>query len=61
MPRYYERKTTRGDWSNDSMEQALLALDDKQPLLVWAKNFGIPRNTLAQESEEGSWISSSRA
>ena len=47
MPRYYERKTTRGNWSPDSMEQALqLALDDGQPLLVCAKNFGIPRNTL---------------
>lgn len=28
------------------MEQALLALDDGQPLLVCAKNFGIPSNTL---------------
>lgn len=46
MPRYYEQKTTRGDWSTNSMEQALLALDDGQPLLVCAKNFGVPRNTL---------------
>jgi len=37
MPRYYERKSTRGDWSTDSMEQALLAFDDGQPLLDGVK------------------------
>lgn len=46
MPRYYERTTARGDWSTTSMEQALLALDNGEPLLVSAKKFGIPRNTL---------------
>jgi len=46
MPRYYKRSSERGNWSTESMEQAMHALDDGQPLLVCAKNFGVPRNTL---------------
>ena len=46
MPRYYERKSTRASWSTESMEQAFQALDEGQPLLTCANNFGVPRNTL---------------
>jgi len=46
MPRYYKRLSKRGNWSTDSMEQAMCALDDGQPFLVCAKNLGVPRNTV---------------
>jgi len=46
MPRHYVRKTTRQSWDDESMKQALVAVEHGTPYLTAAKQFNIPRNTL---------------
>ena len=46
MGRSYVRKSTRGSWCEESMQQAMLALDQGMPLKTCAAQFNVPRNTL---------------
>lgn len=46
MPRSYVRTTSRGGWSQESMQQAMVALGEGKPLNTCATQFGVPRNTL---------------
>ena len=46
MGRTYVRKSERGSWSEESMRQAIIALDEGKPLKTCATQFNVPRNTL---------------
>jgi len=46
MVRFYVRKSTRGSWSEERMQQAINALGQGMPLKTCAAQFSVPRNTL---------------
>ena len=46
MGRTYLGKSERGCWSEESMQQAIIALDEGKPIKTCAVQFNVPRNTL---------------
>ena len=46
MGRSYVRKSNRGSWTEESMQQAVVALGQGMPLKTCAAQFNVPRNTL---------------
>ena len=46
MPRTYARTSARGNWTKESVLQALAALSEGRPLVTCARQYNIPRNTL---------------
>lgn len=51
MPRKWERKTTRGSWSEETIKLALAFIEEGNSINASSKKYGIPFSTL-QESRE---------
>lgn len=62
MPTKYRRKgtTTRGNWSEESLQNAIDAVKNGVAVMKASKNFGIPRKTLERRVKKNDCIKRSR-
>ncbi|KAK9703819.1 DDE superfamily endonuclease [Popillia japonica] len=58
MPTKYRRKgtTTRGNWSEESLQNAIDAVKNGMAVMKASKNFGIPRKTLERRVKKNDCI-----
>lgn len=53
MPRTYKRKTTRGSWTSETLQEALAAIENGRHLREVSRSFAIPRATLQDRRRNG--------
>lgn len=59
MPRKYTRKTNRGSWSEEAMEEARKSIEEGMSLRKAEKLFGVPARTLSRRLEDGNFAKKS--